>query len=181
MVDLLSMKALMFQGDKGEVKAEAIPDDLQGQADDYREKLIEAVAETDDDLLTRYLEGEELSADDITQGLSAGVAASQIFPVLCLSGGQTLGIQPVLDAIVDLLPSPASRPSVIATNPKTHEEVERSPDPTAPFTPPGCLRRLTHRRANWRSFMCFLERWRVTRSCIMRPVMPKSVSASCFI
>ena len=75
-----------------------------------------------------------MSAEDITQGLSAGVAASQIFPVLCLSGGQMLGIQPVLDAMVDLLPSPASRPSVTGTDPKTQEAVERSPDPSAPFT-----------------------------------------------
>ena len=133
-VDLLSMKALMFQGDKGEVTDEAIPDDLQSQADDYREKLIEAIAETDDDLLMRYLEGEELSVEDITQGLSAGVAAARIFPVLCLSGSQTLGIQPVLNAMVDLLPSPTSRPGMTATDPKTHEEVERSPDPSAPFT-----------------------------------------------
>jgi elongation factor G len=133
-VDLLSMQALMFQGDKGEVRAEAIPAELQGQADDYREKLIEAVAETNDDLLTRYLEGEELSVEDITQGLSEGVAAAQIFPVLCLSGSRTLGIQPVLNAMVDLLPSPASRPSLACTDPKTQEAVERSPDPTAPFT-----------------------------------------------
>ena len=133
-VDLLSMKALIFQDDKGQVKAEDIPADVQGQADEYREKLIEAVAETNDDLLTRYLEGEELSADEITQALSEGVAAAQIFPVLCISGSQTLGIQPVLDAIVDLLPSPASRPSVTCTNPKNHEEVERGPDPATPFT-----------------------------------------------
>ncbi len=133
-VDLLSMQALMFQGDKGEVSVETIPADLQGQADEYREKLIEAVAETNDDLLTRYLEGEELSADDITHALAEGVAAAQIFPVLCISGSQTLGIQPVLNAMVDLLPSPASRTSVTCTNPKNQQEVERSPDPTAPFT-----------------------------------------------
>ena len=133
-VDLLSMQALMFQGEQGEVRAEAIPAELQGQADDYREKLIEAVAETNDDLLTRYLEGEELSVEDITQGLSEGVAAARIFPVLCLSGSQTLGIQPVLNAMVDLLPSPASRPSLTCTDPKTQETVERGPDPTAPFT-----------------------------------------------
>ncbi len=133
-VDLLSMQALMFQGDKGEVSTEAIPGDLQAQADEYREKLIEAVAETNDDFLTRYLEGEELSADDITHALAEGVAAARIFPVLCISGSRTLGIQPVLNAMVDLLPSPASRPSVTCTNPKNQEEVERSPDPTAPFT-----------------------------------------------
>ncbi|MCY4386256.1 MAG: elongation factor G [Desulfurellaceae bacterium] len=133
-VDLLSMQTLMFQGDKGEVTTEAIPAALQEQADDYGEKLIEAVAEINDDLLTRYLEGEELSVEDITQGLREGVAAAQIFPVLCLSGSQTLGIQPMLNAIVDLLPSPDSRPSVVCTDPKTQESVERSPDPTAPFT-----------------------------------------------
>ena len=133
-VDLRSMQALMFQGDQGEVSGAAIPADLQGQADEYREKLIEAVAETNDDLLTRYLEGEELSADDITHALAEGVAAAQIFPVLCISGSQTLGIQPVLNAMVDLLPSPASRTSVTCTNPKNQQEVERSPDPTAPFT-----------------------------------------------
>ena len=87
----------MFQGDKGEVSTEAIPGDLQAQADEYREKLIEAVVETNDDLLTRYLEGEELSAEDITHALAEGVAAAQIFPVLCISGSLALGIQPVLN------------------------------------------------------------------------------------
>lgn len=133
-VDLLSMKALMFEGEQGGVTVEDIPADMQAQADEYREKLIETVAESDDDLLMRYLEGEELAAEEITAALSKGVAAAQIFPVLCISGGRTLGIQPVLDVVVDLLPSPVSRAAISCTQPGKPDHVERGPDPAAPFT-----------------------------------------------
>ena len=132
-VDLLTMKALIFEGDNGAVTTEDIPSEVQGQVDEYREKLLEAVVETNDDLLTRYLEGEELSTDEITQALRAAVASAQIFPVLCVSGGQALGVQPVLDAVINLLPSPAARAPMTGTNPKTQEEVVCAPDPDAAF------------------------------------------------
>ena len=132
-VDLLAMRALVFEGEQGGVTVEDIPGDVQALADEYREKLVETVAETDDDLLMRYLEGETLAAEEIAAALAQGVAAARIFPVLCVSGGRTLGIQPVLDTVVDLLPSPAARAAVACTRPGTADEVERGPDPDAPF------------------------------------------------
>ena len=133
-VDLLNMKALMFQGDNGAVKEESIPAEVQGEADEYREKLVEAVAEMNDELLTRYLEGGEISTAELKQALREGVISARLFPVFCGSGSKCAGVQPLLDAIIDYLPSPADRPAVHGTNPKTHEAIERKPDPTAPFT-----------------------------------------------
>ena len=133
-VDLLSMKALIFQGDTGAVKEENIPADVQGEADEYREKLVEAVAEMDDELLARYLEGGEISTAELKQALREGVVSARLFPVFCGSGSRCAGGHPLLDAIIDYLPSPADRPAVHGTNPKTHEAVERKPDVTAPFT-----------------------------------------------
>lgn len=133
-VDLLSMKALMFQSDNGAVQEQDIPSEVQGEADEYREKLIEAVAETNDDLLARYLEGGEISTQELKQGLRDGVVAARLFPVFYASGLRGAGIQPLLDAVVDYLPSPADRPAVTGVNPKTHEEVQRKPEPTEPFS-----------------------------------------------
>jgi elongation factor G len=133
-VDLLSMKALMFQGDNGAVLEQDIPAEVQGEADEYREKLIEAVAEMNDDLLTRYLEGEEITMQELKQGLREGVVSGRLFPVFCCSGLRGAGIQPLLDAIVEYLPSPAERQPVTGTHPKTHESVERKPDPAEPFS-----------------------------------------------
>ena len=133
-VDLLNMKALMFQGDNGAVKEESIPAEVQGEADEYREKLVEAVAEMNDELLTRYLEGGEISTAELKQALREGVISARLFPVLCGSGSKCAGVQPLLDAIIDYLPSPADRPAVQGTNPKTQEAIERKPDPAAPFT-----------------------------------------------
>ena len=133
-VDLLNMKALMFQGDNGAVKEENIPAEVQGEADEYREKLVEAVAEMDDELLTRYLEGGEINTAELKQALRDGVVSARLFPVFFGSGLRCAGIQPLLDAIIDYLPSPADRPIVQGTNPKTKEATERKPEPTAPFT-----------------------------------------------
>lgn len=133
-VDLLTMKALIFQGDNGAVQEQDIPAEVQGDADEYREKLVEAVAETNDDLLARYLEGGEISTQELRQGLRDAVVASSLFPVVYVSGLRGAGIQPLLDAIVEYLPSPADRPAVAGTNPKTHEAAERKPDPAAPFS-----------------------------------------------
>lgn len=133
-VDLLSMKALMFQGENGAVQEQDIPDEVQGEVDEYREKLIEAVAEMNDELLSRYLEGGEITTQELKQGLREGVVSGALFPILYVSGLRGAGIQPLLDAIVDYLPSPAERPALTGTNPKTHEPVERQPDPGAPFS-----------------------------------------------
>ena len=133
-VDLLTMKALVFQGENGAVKEEAIPADMQAEADNYREKLVEAVAEMNDDLLARYLEGGEIATAELKEALRQGVVSERLFPVLCGSGLRGMGSQTLLDAIVDYLPSPADRPAVVGSHPKTGEKVERAPDPNAPFS-----------------------------------------------
>jgi elongation factor G len=133
-VDLLTMKALLFQGENGAVKEDAIPAEVQAEADDYREKLVEAVAEMNDDLLARYLEGGEISTAELKEALRQGVVSARLFPVLCGSGLRGMGSQTLLDAIVDYLPSPADRPVVVGSHPKTREKVERAPDPNAPFS-----------------------------------------------
>jgi elongation factor G len=133
-VDLLSMKALIFKDDKGAVEEQAIPAEVQGAAETHREKLIEAVAEMNDDLLTRYLEGGEISAAELKQGVRDGVVSGRLFPVLCGSGARAAGVQTLLDAVVDYLPSPADQKPAVGTHPKTHDPVERAPDPAAPFS-----------------------------------------------
>ena len=109
-VDLLTMRALMFSGDNGAVEEQDIPAEVQAEADTRREQLVEAIAELDDDLLNRYLEGEDITTDDLQQGLAKAVAAAQLYPVVCVSGGQCAGIQPLLDALVAYLPSPDQTP-----------------------------------------------------------------------
>lgn len=133
-IDLLTMKALLFQGENGAVREDAIPTEMQAEADEYRDKLIEAVAEMDDDLLARYLEGGEITTAELKDGLRQGVVSARLFPVLCGSGLRGLGSQTLLDAIVEYLPSPADRPAVSGSHPKTHEKVERAPDPNVPFS-----------------------------------------------
>lgn len=133
-IDLLTMKALLFQGENGAVREDVIPTEMQAEADEYRDKLIEAVAEMDDDLLARYLEGGEITTAELKDALRRGVVSARLFPVLCGAGLRGFGSQPLLDAIVEYLPSPADRPAVNGLHPKTHEQVERAPDPNAPFS-----------------------------------------------
>ena len=133
-VDLLAMKALMFDGDNGAVEEQDIPAEVQGEADTRREQLVEAIAELDDDLLNRYLEGEDITTDELKQGLAKAVAAAQLYPVLCVSGGQCAGIQPLLDALVAYLPPPDQTPAVTGKHPKSQDDEERAPDPAAPFS-----------------------------------------------
>ena len=105
-VDLIAMKA--YVGEKAE--EEEIPGDLQAQAESLREKLIEAAAETDDALITKYLEGEGLAQEELSQGVRAGIASGSIVPILAASGTKRTGARRLLDAIIGLLPSPADRP-----------------------------------------------------------------------
>ena len=133
-VDLLAMKALMFSGDNGAVEEQDIPAEAQDEADTRHEQLVEAIAELDDDLLNRYLEGEDITTDELKQGLAKAVAAAQLYPVLCVSGGQCAGIQPLLDALVAYLPPPDQTPAVTGTHPKSQDDEERAPDPAAPFS-----------------------------------------------
>ncbi len=130
-VDLVAMKGMLFEGKSQ--KETDIPEELQEHIDKYREMIIEAVAESDDELLMKYLEGEELTDEEIKTGLRDGVLNGKIVPVLCGSAAKNMGIQPLMDTIINYLPSPADRPSVTGKVPESEETVERKADVNEPF------------------------------------------------
>ena len=142
-IDLVRMKACT--GPKLD-KEEPIPADLVAQADQAREKLVEAAAETDDTLLNKYLEGEELSADEIRKGLRGGVVNGKIVPVLVGSATANWAVVGLMDAVVDYLPSPVDRGEVVVTNVQANKEEKLAPSDTAPlvahYAPFGNLHRV---------------------------------------
>ncbi|WP_418277873.1 elongation factor G [Isoptericola jiangsuensis] len=137
-VDLLQMKALVWHGETAlgeKYEVEDIPADLQEKAEQYRAELIEAVAESDDDLLEKFLGGEELTIDEIKGGIRKLVVNSEAFPVLCGSAFKNKGVQPMLDAVIDYLPSPIDVPAVQGHDVKDEEVViERHADASEPFS-----------------------------------------------
>jgi elongation factor G len=117
-VDLIAMQARRgVKGDVGDV-----PGDLAGEAESARVQVVEAAAEGDDELIMKYLEGEELSPDEVRRGLKTAIRERRVVPVLVASGAPNIGVLPLMDAILDFLPSPAERGPVTATNPATGEE-----------------------------------------------------------
>ena len=140
-VDLLHMKALVWHGDaKGDVtmgaayETQEIPADLQVKAEEYRQKLIEAVAETDDELMEKYFGGEDLTVDELKAGIRKLTIAGDAYPVLCGSAFKNRGVQPMLDAVVDFLPGPLDVPAIEAHDPKDEEKIiERHSDAEEPF------------------------------------------------
>ncbi len=128
-VDLVERKAYLGTG--GE--AAEVPEEMANAVEEARVQLIEAAAESDDELIMKYLEGEELSPEEIRRGLSVGVRDGSIIPVLCGSATNNIGVRALLQAIVDYLPSPKEAPTEIATVPDTGEEVELTPDPEGPL------------------------------------------------
>ncbi len=134
-VDLLSAKAYQFENNlSGKFTQGDIPANMKDQAKTARDKLIEAIAESDDALLEKYLEGQELSPEDLANGLRKGVLNKTIFPVLCGSGLKNMGVQPLLDAVVQLLPSPQDRGPAKGTHPTTKAEETRNPKEEDPFS-----------------------------------------------
>ncbi len=129
-VDLVTQKALLFSDDGMKIKEEDIPGDLSVPARELREKLIEAIAEADDSLLEKYLEGEMLSDEEITQGLRQGVLEGKIIPVLCGAATKNFGIQPLLDLIKRYLPSPLDQKEIKGRLPGKEEEVTRKLSPS---------------------------------------------------
>jgi elongation factor G len=127
-IDLLRMKA--HSGPK--LEEGEIPDSLQGQADSYREKLVEAVVEIDDDLIAKYLEGEEISQAEVSNALKKAVTSGKVTPILVGSALQDIGIPLLLDAICDNLPSPKEKGQVVATNPATGAQEELEPGQAQP-------------------------------------------------
>jgi elongation factor G len=133
-VDLLTMQALIYSDDLGTVQeATAIPDELQASVLEHRENLLEQVAEHDDRLMEMYLEGEEIPVDELQRALRKATLRGNLVPVLCGSALKNKGVQPVLDAIVDYLPSPLDVPPMAGVNPRTGDEWKCYPDETRPF------------------------------------------------
>ncbi len=132
-VDLISGKAYVYDDD-GKGKKSEIPADLQEQYESERENLIENIAEADDDLIERYLEGEELSEEDLRAALRKGTLARTFVPVVCGSATRNIGIDLLSNLIVDAMPTPVDRGPRFGTDPASGTEVERAPDPNAPFS-----------------------------------------------
>lgn len=134
-IDLIKMKAYYYLDDLGTRSEEQeIPADLLDLAKEYREKLIESVAETDEELLSKYLEGEELTEEEILRGIRKATLAVAIIPVVCGSAFKNKGIQPLLDAVVNFLPAPTDIPSINGAHPETETEEERHAKDDEPFS-----------------------------------------------
>jgi elongation factor G len=136
-IDLVEMRALTWRGDVemgAKYEIEAIPADLQEKADEYRAKLLEAVAETSEELMEKYFAGEELSVAEIKAGIRQLTITSTMYPILCGSAFKNKGVQPMLDAVIDYLPSPLDVPAIIGSNPDNEEEkITREPKADGPF------------------------------------------------
>ncbi|WP_394939508.1 elongation factor G [Psychromicrobium sp. YIM B11713] len=141
-VDLLEMRALVWPGDaKGDVtmgaayEVQEIPADLQAKAEEYRAQLVETVAESSEELMEKYLEGEEISIDELKAGIRKMTINSELYPVFCGSAFKNRGVQPMLDAVIDFLPSPLDVPPMIGHDPKDSEvELTRKPSTEEPFS-----------------------------------------------
>jgi elongation factor G len=134
-IDLINMKAITYGNDLGDqIDVGEIPDEFRASADEWREKMIEAVADLDDDIAHKFLEGEEIGVDQLRNALRAGTLGYQIVPVLTGSALKNKGVQPMLDAVVDYLPSPLDVPPVTGKDARSGDEATRSTDPTEPFT-----------------------------------------------
>ena len=133
-IDLLNMKALIYKDDVGKViEEQEIPADMLEKAEEYRTNILESVAELDEDLMEKYLGGEELSIDEIKAAIRKGCISCEIVPVFCGSAYRNKGVQALLDGVVDYMPAPTDIPSIKGTDPKTGEEVERHSSDTEPF------------------------------------------------
>ncbi|OAA85529.1 elongation factor G [Clostridium ljungdahlii] len=134
-VDLIKNEAIIYEDDLGTVMDEVkIPDELADKAEEYRTALIEAVADVDEDLMMKYLDGAEITQEEIVAAMRKGVIENKIVPVLCGSSYKNKGVQPMIDAVVDFMPSPLDVPPVKGTDPDTKEEMERVADDNAPLT-----------------------------------------------
>src|SRR6185503_15239096 len=131
-VDLLSGKAFVYKDEK--VQETQPPAALADEIAAARDQLVETIAEANDELLEKYLEGTELTPEELRAGLHEGTHAGKFLPILCGAAIKGIGMHPLLDAVVDLLPSPAEQAPWKGTNPKTGDDVERSADPNAPFS-----------------------------------------------
>lgn len=134
-VDLIEMKAVIYTDDLGKVsEATEIPEDMMENAELYRQNLLDAVAESDDELMMKYLEGEEFTIEEIKTAIRRATIACKMTPVICGSSYKNKGVQPLLDAVVAYMPAPTDIPPIKGVNPDTGEEDERKADDSMPFS-----------------------------------------------
>ncbi|MEK5036624.1 elongation factor G [Sporosarcina sp. FSL K6-3457] len=134
-IDLVEMNAVYYNDDTGlNAEVKEIPEEHRAKAEEYREKLIEAVAEFDEDLMNKFLDEEEITKEEIKAAIRKATLAVEFYPVVCGTAFKNKGVQLVLDAVIDYLPSPIDIPPMKGTNPETDEEVERHSDDSEPFS-----------------------------------------------
>ncbi len=134
-IDLVELKAEVYKDDLGkEIEFIDIPEELKEQAEEYHIALVEAIAESDEELMIKYLEGEELTPEEIKRGIRKQTIANKMVPVCCGSAYRNKGIQPLLDAVVDYMPSPIDIPAIKGILPDTQEEAERNAEDAGPFS-----------------------------------------------
>lgn len=134
-IDLVEMKAMIYTDDLGKTsEATEIPEDLKEQAELYRQNMLDAIAESDDELMMKYLEGEELTVEEIKSGLRKATIACKLTPMLCGSSYKNKGVQPLLDAVIAYMPAPTDIPAIKGVNPDSGEEDSRAADDSLPFS-----------------------------------------------
>ncbi len=133
-IDLMTMKSEIYYDEMGQQYGEEeIPEDMRDLAEEYHAKMVEAIAETDEDLMMKYLEGEELTIDELKTALRKATINNEIVPMLCGTSYRNKGVQMLLDAIIDYMPAPTDVPHIKGVNPDTDEEEERPSSDDAPF------------------------------------------------
>jgi len=135
-IDLFQMKAIIWKDETlgAEYVTEEIPEELKKKANAFHNQMVETIVENDDDLLHKYMEGETITPDELKASLRKSVIALKVFPVICGTAFKNKGVQPLLDAVVDFLPSPIEIPPVKGTDPDTGKIVERKADDKQPFS-----------------------------------------------
>lgn len=134
-IDLIKMEAIVYKDDLGKVEDEvAIPDDMKDIAEEYHEKMFEALSELDDEFMEKYLGGEEISEAEVKKVIRKGTVACKLVPVTCGTSYRNKGVQPLLDAIVDYMPAPTDIPPIAGVNPDSGEEDHRPSSDSEPFS-----------------------------------------------
>ena len=134
-VDLMTMRAEVYYDDMGkDIRDEDIPADMMEQAQEYHEAMVESICELDEELMMKYLEGEEITVDELKATLRKGVCNVEIIPVLCGTSYRMKGVQPLLDAVIDYMPAPTDVPDIKGVNPETEEEDVRHSSDDEPFS-----------------------------------------------
>jgi len=134
-IDLMTMEASVYYDDQGkDVRIEPIPEDMIGKAQEFHDQMVEAIAETDEELFEKYCEGEEISIEELKVALRKATIDNKIVPVVCGTSYKNKGVQKLLDAIIDYMPSPVDIPAIKGINPQTEEEEERHSSDSEPFS-----------------------------------------------